>query len=132
MGSASSGSVSAQDLIELRFEGSKTGISHSPERSRGHMCSVFRQYAPAVARLGALPNFESSQDFVLRTIEVNCAFPSVDRDHISILHDREWASVKGLRCDVSHNEAMRSAGESPVGDECNVLAQASPHHSTGW
>ena len=48
----------------------------------------------------------------------------VDRDLVAVVHGGDRAAARGLGRDVAGHEAVRGAGEAPVGEQRDVLAQA--------
>src|SRR5207302_5893533 len=47
----------------------------------------------------------------------------VDRDRVAILHGGDRTAVEGLGRDMPGHEPMRGAGEAPVSEQRDVLAQ---------
>src|SRR5262245_61655445 len=107
---------------------SKAGIGHGPKRSRRHLGSIFRQHPATVARFWAPPSLQSRANLILGNAEIDRPGFRVDRDRVSIPHNREWPSIERLWRDVTHHEAMGASGETSVGNQRDVFAQATPHH----
>ena len=55
----------------------------------------------------------------------------VDGDRVAVLDDGERAADEGFGRDVADDEAVAAAGETAVGDERDVLAEALAHDGAG-
>ena len=58
-------------------------------------------------------------------------FTRIDRDPIAVAQQPDGPAHGRLRGNMSDDEAVAAAGEAPVGDERDLVAQPAPHDGAG-
>src|SRR5262249_18157828 len=105
----SAGRVSAGDGV----------IGCTPDQAR-----VFRQDTPRVARLRSLDALEPLLDLDGRKLDVEPALLDVDHDRVATTERGDRSALGRFRRDVADHEAVGRAGESPIGHQCDGVAEA--------
>ncbi len=102
-------------------------ISHSAVSGGADKVGVLGQHAASEAGLGGFPFFPASGDGFGGNIQRERAFLGVDDERVTFIDQRERAAAIGFRSDVADDKSVSAAGETPVGDERDILAEAAAH-----
>lgn len=106
-------------------------VSDRAFTSAGGQSCKLGQNTAGVARFGLFPCLETRGEFFGWNAESDGPFFGVNGDGVAIFHHCNWAANEGFRGDVTDHKAMAAAGETAIGDEGHVLAQALAHDGGG-
>ena len=88
---------------------------------------VFGQDALRVVGLGMAPGLRAPLEFGLGDAQLELAAFGVDGDFVAVVNHGQWAAVIGLGGDMANHEAVCATGETAIGDERHVVAEAGAH-----
>ncbi len=95
-------------------------VGHATFARALYVLDVFVKCAAAGFERWGFPFFESAFDFGIGEIDRDQIALGIDRDRVAISHDSDRATELSLGCDVTDDEAMRTAGEATIGNECDI------------
>src|SRR5262249_23574216 len=85
--------------------------------------------AANITKLWRFPSFATLFQFGNKKIEIKLAFFDVDGDGVAVFYESKQTANIGFRHDVADDEAMATAGEAAVGDECDIFAKTLAHYN---
>ena len=85
--------------------------------------AVAAEHAGRVRQRRRSPRGEPLGELRVVDLEVERPRVDVDRDRVAVAHDGERAAARRLGRDVADHQPARRAGEAPVGDERDALAE---------
>ncbi len=115
----------------MRAVAPEQGSGRSDRRSSAHSAlrcgpdefRVLRQYTLGVARRQWLPALPSRRHFCLVHQHLEQAVGDIEPDPVAVTHERDGAAVDGLGRNMPDAQAGGAAGESPVGEQQDILAE---------
>ena len=75
---------------------------------------------------GLLPGFASLRELFVRQLHVEPLRIAVERDEVAFLEQRDRTALPGLGRHMAGDHAVRTAGEAPVREEADAVAEALP------
>src|SRR5215470_2688168 len=74
-----------------------------------------------------LPGRAATPQFRGRELDADLLAERIDRDAVAVLYKSDRAADRGLRGNMSDDEAVTAPGEAPVGDERHFGTETAPH-----
>src|SRR5690606_38745310 len=93
----------------------RASVGHGADRRARYELGVLRQHAGSVARRSRLPRGPAALELGVLDLEPDQVLVGVDRDEVTLLHQGDRPAHGRLGRDVPDDEAVRAAGEAPVG-----------------
>src|SRR5689334_8994844 len=92
---------------------------------------VLCQNAARIARFHWLPRFLACLHLLGRNAKRHLTLLGINHDLVTVLYECERSSNVSFWCDMTDNEAVRSARETSVGNQCDFLTKAFAHDGAG-